>query len=319
MANEVTKFIRNDSIQKRIEDLLDKRASQFTTSLITAVNSNTRLANCRPETVLNAALTAASMDLPINQNLGFAALVPYGDECQFQMQYKGYIQLAQRSGKYRTIASTPVYEGQLISNDPLRGITFDWSVPSPTDPDVKPLGYAAFFELLNGFEKTVYMTYEQVDAHGRKFSKAYQYDLKAKKTSSPWSTNFDAMARKTVLKGLISTFGPQSTEMQSAIEYDQAVITDKGAKYVDNDSDLDDTKANDEEKSAILAAHTTPAPANVDPKTGEITDEETTPVTLDPPKAPTKSIKERAAEFVDKGKAANAAKAGATNDNDSRS
>lgn len=250
MANEVTKFIRNDSIQKRIEDLLDKRAGQFTTSLITAVNANERLAHCKPETVLNAALTAASMDLPINQNLGFAALVPYGDECQFQMQYKGFIQLAQRSGKYRTISATEVYEGQLTSNDPLRGITFNWSVA----PVGEPIGYAAFFELLNGFEKTSYMTREQVDAHARKYSKAYQYDLRAKKENSPWSTNFNAMAKKTVLKLLISTFGPQSTEMQSAIEYDQAVITDQGKKYVDND-ELDDVKATDDQKAAIIAAN----------------------------------------------------------------
>lgn len=277
MANEVTRFIRNYSIQKRIEDLLDKRSSQFTTSLITAVNANERLARCKPETVLNAALTAASMDLPINPNLGFAALVPYGNECQFQMQYKGFLQLAQRSGKYRTIAATEVYEGQLLTNDPLRGITFDWSVP----PVGEPIGYAAFFELLNGFEKTSYMTREQIESHARKYSKAYQSDLRAQKEDSPWSTNFDAMAKKTVLKLLISTYGPQSTEMQSAIESDQAVITDQGKKYVDNDADtdaLEHVKATDDQKAAIIAANAEEAEvtdaADEVADIGEVTDEE---------------------------------------------
>lgn len=253
--NQVTKFIRNDTIQNRIESLLDKRAGQFTTSLITAVNSSDKLAQCKPETVLNAALTAASMDLPINQNLGFAALVPYGNECQFQLQYKGYIQLAQRSGKYKTISATEVYEGQLVSNDPLKGIVFDWSKKPKSDDE--PIGYAAFFELLNGFEKTFYMTRDEVEAHAARYSKAYQWDKNPKNTrgaNSPWSTNFDAMAKKTVIKLLISTYGPQSTEMQSAIEYDQAVIDDKGKRYIDNDQ-LEEEKATDNEKQAIIEAN----------------------------------------------------------------
>lgn len=253
MANEVTKFINNPTVMQRIEERLKNKSGQFVTSLLSAVNSNARLANCRPETVLNAAMTAASLDLPINPNLGFAALVPYNDECQFQMQWKGFVQLAQRSKQYRTIAAAPVYEGQLVSNDPLRGITFDWSVKPETD--ATPIGYAAFFELLNGFEKTLYMTREEVDAHGRKFSKAYQYDIRSKKQTSPWTTNFDAMARKTVIKLLISSFGPMSTELESAITNDQAIITDKGAKYIDNESDLDDEKATDEERNAIIEAN----------------------------------------------------------------
>jgi recombination protein RecT len=225
MANEVQKFIRNDTIQKRIEDLLDRRASSFTTSLITAVNSNERLSKCKPETVLNAALTAASLDLPINSTLGFAALVPYGNECQFQIMTRGLIQLAQRSGQYRTISATPVYEGQLISEDPLKGYVWDWTT-KPTANE-KPIGYAAYFELLTGFNKTLYMDIDTVTAHGKRYSKTF--------TKGPWSDNFEAMATKTVLKLLISRFGPMSTDpqMQQAIESDQAVISDEGRKYVD--------------------------------------------------------------------------------------
>lgn len=245
----VQKYIRNGSIQKRINDLLRDRASQFTTSLLSLVNANTQLANCKPETVLNAALTAASLDLPINQNLGFAAIVPYKDEAQFQIMWKGFVQLAQRSGKYKTISATPVYEGQLVGEDPLKGFVWDWSQPAKGEP----IGYAAYFELLNGFEKTLYMTTKQVEEHAKKYSKAYAYDLKAKKKSSPWSTNFDAMAEKTVLKLLISKFGSMSTTMEKALESDQAIITDKEVKYVDND--LTDVGADDDKKAAIIAAH----------------------------------------------------------------
>lgn len=243
-GNEVAKFIRNDTIQKRIEDLLDKRASQFTTSLITIVNSNDRLAKCKPDTVLNAALTAASMDLPLNQNLGFAYIIPYGTEAQFQMGWKGYVQLAQRSGKYRTISSTPVYEGQLISIDPLKGMVWDWSKPSAGTP----VGYAAFFELLNGFEKTLYMDMDTMTEHAKRYSKSY--------TSGPWKDDFDKMAMKTVLKLLINRFGPMSTEMQAAIESDQAVITDNGQRrYVDVD-ELESEKATEDQKQAIIDANT---------------------------------------------------------------
>lgn len=239
----VQRYINNDSIQSRINKLLDKRSGQFTTSLLAAVNANDRLAHCKPETVLNAALTAASLNLPINQNLGFAALVPYGNECQFQLMVKGFIQLAQRSGRYRTISATPVYEGQLVSNDPLRGINFDWSIKSEGDP----VGYVAFFELLNGFEKTLFMTTEDVTAHGKRYSKTF--------SNGPWRDNFEAMALKTVLKLLISRFGPLSTEMETAMESDQAVITDTGRKYVDADPDLEDVHATDEKRAAILKAN----------------------------------------------------------------
>lgn len=233
-SNAVTKFIRNDSIQQRIEQLLDKRASQFTTSLITAVNSNDKLAKCKPETVLNAALTAASMDLPINQNLGFAYLIPYGNDCQFQMGWKGFVQLAQRSGQYKTISAAPVYEGQLTGNDPLKGITFNWSVEATGDP----IGYAAYFELLNGFEKTLYMDMKTITGHGKRYSKSFN--------SGPWKDNFESMALKTVIKLLISKFGPMSTEMETAVNADQAVVKDNGQyDYVDG------TVVDDPEAAAI--------------------------------------------------------------------
>lgn len=292
-TNAVVKFIRNDTIQERIENLLADRAAQFTTSLITAVNSNDRLAKCKPDTVLNAALTAASMNLPINQNLGFAALVPYGNECQFQMMVKGFVQLAQRSGRYRTISAAPVYEGQLTSNDPLRGITFDWTIKP--EPGATPIGFVAFFELLNGFEKTLYMTMDEVKAHGKRYSKTFN--------NGPWKDNFEAMALKTVLKLLISRFGPMSTEMETAIQSDQAVISDKGRKYIDHD-EMAGERASEDEEAAIIDA-------NMPPEGEQVTTP--TPATPKPPAKPKddkpqKSVAERGKEFAEKGKAANAAK-----------
>jgi phage RecT family recombinase len=192
--NPVQSFIKNPSIQKTIEDRLKGRAGQFTTSLLSVINNNALLAECRPDMVLQAAMTAASMDLPLNQNLGFAYMIPYKNkgvyEAQFQMGWKGFVQLAQRSGLYKTIAATPVYEGQLITNDPLRGIAFDWTVPASG----QPIGYAAYFELLNGFEKTLYMTMAEVTAHAKQYSQSYKSGF------GPWKDNFEAMAEKTVLK-----------------------------------------------------------------------------------------------------------------------
>lgn len=240
--NQLSRFIKNDTVQERINSLLDKRASQFTTSLITIANTNSKIAQCDPSTVLNAALTAASMDLPLNPNLGFAYIVPYGNEAQFQMGWKGYVQLAQRTGRYKTISSTPVYAGQLVSNDPLRGVTFDWTVA----PSGSPVAYAAYFELINGFEKTFVMTAEEMKSHASRYSKSFN--------NGPWKTDYDKMAMKTVLKLLLNRFGPMSTELERAIVDDQAVISDSGRKYIDHD-DLDDVKASDEQKSAILAAH----------------------------------------------------------------
>lgn len=251
--NQLAKFIRNDTVQQRINSLLDKRASQFTTSLITIANTNNKIAQCEPSTVLNAALTAASMDLPLNPNLGFAYIVPYGNEAQFQMGWKGYVQLAQRSGRYKTISTTPVYEGQLVSNDPLRGIVFDWTKPS----DGAPVGYVAYFELLNGFEKTLYMSAEEMKKHATRYSKSFN--------NGPWKTDYDKMAMKTVLKLLINRFGPMSTEIEQAIVNDQAVITDDGRKYVDHD-ELDGEKADEETMDDIVAANTEQPAIDVAPE-----------------------------------------------------
>lgn len=238
----VAQYVRADSVTKRINDLLGKRAPQFVTSLVTAVNENIKLAECDPQSILNSALTAASMDLPINQNLGFAYLIPYktkdkGMVCQFQMGYKGFIQLAQRSGYYKTINVTEVKDGEIKVQDRLTGeITFDWITDDAKRSELKTVGYVAYFRLLNGFEKSMFMSTDEALAHGKKYSKSF-----AKWNSGLWVDDFDAMARKTVLKLLLSKYGPLNTQLQEAIQKDQTV----NDAYVDNPNSTE-SKADDE-------------------------------------------------------------------------
>jgi recombination protein RecT len=267
VASPVVGVIRADKMQKMFEERLGKRAGQFTTSLISLVNSNEKLQQCEPMTVIQAALTAAAMDLPINQNLGFAYVIPYNNnkkftdesgkpywekvwEAQFQMGYKGFIQLAQRSGTFKTINVTDVREGELKYRDRMTGVTeFTW-IEDDTERNAKPIvGYLAYFELLSGFSKSLFMTKAQVEAHASRFSQAY-----SKGYESPWKSDFDAMAQKTVLKQLLNKFAPLSTEMQEAVLVDQSVDDGKQRRFIDND-ELANVNATADKKSAILAAN----------------------------------------------------------------
>lgn len=262
-GDSVAAFIRNPTIMQRTEAMLKEGAGEFTAGLLSAVNSNPTLAKCSPVTVYNAALTAAALKLPINSNLGFAYIVPYQNskksvdengrdkwekvwEAQFQMGYRGFIQLAQRSGQYKRIVAVPVYEGQLVEEDPLMGNTYDWKAKKP---DAKVIGYLSRFELINGFVNDLYMTAEEVEAHGAKFSQSYNADKKYKSSKSLWSTDFETMALKTVLKRNLSKFGPMSVDMQKATIHDQAVIREEGKpEYVDGEI------VTPEEKEAVARA-----------------------------------------------------------------
>jgi len=122
-----SQLLESPAIKQRIEEVLGERKTQFITSALSLFNSNNQLQNCEPASIFNACLTATSLGLPINNNLGFAYIIPYGKEAQFQIGYKGFIQLAIRSGNYKYINATPVYKGQLIKNDPLSGFVFDFS------------------------------------------------------------------------------------------------------------------------------------------------------------------------------------------------
>lgn len=228
VTERINDLMTSEKVTEKFKNILGKRTQGFITSVMQVVTSNELLKKAEPASVYSAAATAAVLDLPINNNLGFAYIVPYKDKdgnsiAQFQMGYKGFIQLAQRSGLFKTISVTEVYEGQLIEENPLTGFVFDF-----TKAKSKTIvGYAAYFELLNGFSKTLYMTKETADAHGKKYSQVYR------KGFGLWKTDFDTMAMKTVLKQLLSKYAPLSIEMQRAVISDQAVIKDVDTMEVD--------------------------------------------------------------------------------------
>jgi recombination protein RecT len=271
--NPVVNFIKDDGIQKLITDRLGKRAGQFTTSLLSLVNANEKISECKPITILQAALTAASMDLPINQNLGFAYIVPYKNkgimEAQFQMGWKGFVQLAQRSGKFETINTTDVREGEVKERNRMTGeLDFVWIDDDAERNKKEIVGYLAYFKLLNGFNKSLYMTKAEIESHAGRYSQSYKGGF-----GGPWKTDFDLMAQKTALKLLLSKFAPLSTEMSEAITVDQSVDDGKTRRYVDNDDMIAVEQAADDKEDAILSAHGVTPPANVDITTGEITDD----------------------------------------------
>lgn len=239
--NNAKSFFEKDEVKKKFQELLGKRATSFITSVLQIVASNELLKKADPTSIYQAAAVAATLDLPLNNNLGFAYIVPYNQSfkdtsgqwqkkqvAQFQMGYKGFIQLAQRSGQCQTISASPIYEGQLIEENPLTGFVFDFKQKKTSTV----IGYASYIKLINGFEKIFYMSKEQMDAHGKKFSATY------KDGKGLWKDDFEGMANKTVLKLLLSKYAPLSVEMQRALVADQSIIKDSETlevEYVDNE------------------------------------------------------------------------------------
>lgn len=216
-------LLANVSYKKRFNEILGKKAVGFMSSIINLTNSDTNLTKCDANSVIASAVVAATLDLPIDKNLGFAWIIPYGNKAQFQMGYKGFIQLAMRTGQYKTINATEVYDGEIEHVNRLTG-DIEFSDIEPISDKI--VGYIAYFKLLNGFEKAMYMTNEKMEAHAKKYSKTYSSSKDYVVKSSKWTTDFNAMAIKTVLKLLLSKFGILSIEMQRAVETDQAVIKD---------------------------------------------------------------------------------------------
>lgn len=255
-------YVSDAKIRQKFEEVLGKKTQGFLASVMQVANQP-QLKNAVPATVINAAMMAATLDLLINNNLGFAYIVPYkrkfrdatgrwteSNEAQFQMGYKGFIQLAQRSGQFSRIAATPVYQGQLVSANPLLGYEFDWTIPNQGEA----IGYVAFFKLINGFTAELYMSKEEVMKHANKYSQT------AKKGFGVWKDQFEAMALKTVLKLLLSKQAPLSIEMQTAQLADQAIVRDVETNdfdYIDHSesvADLEPPKLtlNDDEFDAAL-------------------------------------------------------------------
>lgn len=246
MSNELTtietvqKYFTQENVKEKFAEVLSDKSPQFMTSVINAIRGNTSLQKCEPQSIISSALVAATYDLPIDSNLGFAAIVPYKDKAQFQMMYKGFVQLAIRSGAYENMNVAEVYEDELVEYNPITGVlelvtSFTNCKFRKNGETNKIVGYYAWFKLMTGFRKEFFMTVDECNNHAKKYSASYKQDLNKGWKSSKWTTDFDAMAKKTVLKLLLSKWGILSIEMQRAIADDQRVYDDNGnGNYSDN-------------------------------------------------------------------------------------
>lgn len=235
----ISQLAHSEKFANHIQKLLGNRAQQFVTSVLTLANSYVDLQQCDPNKVFNECLKAATLDLPLDQNLGFAYVLPYKNWStnvvtpQFQMGYKGFVQLAMRSGEYETIGVREVYEKEFQGYDEFTGEEVIKFLPM-AERGEKVIGYAAFFITLKGFKKRLYMSNEDLDKHGAKYSKSYN------SKNGIWKTEPDAMKKKTVLKLLLSRWGILSTQLAHAIEIDQT----SDDTYIDRKPviDIDDAK-----------------------------------------------------------------------------
>ena len=225
-AKTLKGMLEMPAYKNKFNEMLGKKAAGFMSSIIAVANNNKLLAKAEPSTVIGAAAQAAMLDLPINQSLGFAYIVPYKGAAQFQLGYKGYIQLAQRSGQYVDIGAKTVYEGELeYENRLLDKFKFGERTGD------KVIGYLAYFRLTNGFEKMLFMELDEMIAHAKKYSKSYSGG------TEKWGlAEFDVMAEKTVLKRLLSKYGPLSIE---SIQMSQALSNDGGVISMNKDGDFD--------------------------------------------------------------------------------
>ncbi|WP_259301714.1 recombinase RecT [Streptococcus anginosus] len=286
MTNNLTKVSHKDffnapAVKAKFQEVLKGKENEFVASLLSVVTNNNLLMKESNESIMTAAMKAAVLNLPIEPSLGQAYIVPYGREAQFQLGYKGLIQLAQRSGKYKSINSGVVYKAQFISYNPL----FEELEIDFTQPQDEVIGYFAAFKLLNGFEKVTYWTKEQAYAHGKRFSKSFN--------NGPWKSDFDAMAQKTLLKQIISKYGPLSIEMEQAIVADNETENEKAAPIdvtPQETESLDDVLGNptvsesesvenpqetaEEPKNKVAVSKTETTTPKVNEETGEILDGE---------------------------------------------
>lgn len=262
VAVQVKQMISQDNVKKKFAEVLGQKAPQFLASITTVVQGSAQLKKCDANSIMSAAFRAATYDLPIDSNLGFSAIVPYNESvfnpqtkqwekhprAQFQMMYKGFIQLAIRSGYYEKMNYAVVYEDELVSYNPITAeiefvTDFSQCTQRNNGETDKIAGYYAWFRLKTGFRQELYMSTSEVDNHAKKYSQSYRYDIEKKKTSSKWTTDFEAMALKTVIKLLLSKWGILSVDMQRAIQDDQKVYDEEGnGSYGDNKPDIDEAQ-----------------------------------------------------------------------------
>lgn len=215
-GNTIKGLLDSPGIKKRFEEVLSKKAPQYMSSIINLINGSTDLKDCDQMSVVASCMVAATLDLPVDKNLGYAWIIPYKvkgekSKAQFQLGYKGYVQLALRTGQYKAINVVEIHEGELLGWNPL---TEELKVDFEAKKSEAIIGYAGYFELLNGFKKSTYWTKEQITKHKNKYSKS----------DFGWSKDWDAMAKKTVLRNILSKWGILSIDMQTAYTADQATI-----------------------------------------------------------------------------------------------
>lgn len=232
--------ITNPKTQEYLQQVLGEKKNSFVNNLTALVANDKKLQACKPMSVMYAAIKATTLDLPLDPNLGFAYVIPYknnkeGDtDAQFQIGYKGFIQLAMRSGQYRTINVRDVREGEIIGEDFVSG-DLKFKKLNGNREKATIIGYVSFFRLVNGFEKMMFWTVDEIKQHAKTYSKTFGSSIKTVREASKWITDFDAMAKKTALKLLLSKYGVLSVEMKNAITSDQLVVNEQGKDiYEDN-------------------------------------------------------------------------------------
>lgn len=223
---ELKGMLSKDKVQQIFLDMLGKRAGAFVNSVTNITRNSYALQKCDPQTIISSAIDAASLNLAVDPGLGFAAIVPYGTKAQFQIMYKGITQLAIRSGQYKTINCSEIYKDELLSYNPINGVV-KFKDPSTyklrfkkDDKDV--IGHYAEFVLMSGFQKSDYMSHAEAMAHGEKYSKAFQRDIRKKEKTCPWSLMPIPMCNKTVYLRLMKKYGILSIEMQNAFDKDES-------------------------------------------------------------------------------------------------
>lgn len=232
----ITAFLNMEKVKANVNQVVGKNSDRFMASIISAVNATPALQECTNQSILSAALLGESLKLSPSPQLGQYYMVPFNDKnkgkvAQFQLGYKGYIQLALRSGQYKKLNVLAIKEGELIRFDPLNEeIEVRLIEDEEERENAKTVGYYAMFEYTNGFKKAMYWTRAKMEKHALKYSKGYA----AKKGYTFWEKDFDGMAYKTMLRQLISKWGIMSIDMQQAIDSDNAVINEDGTKdYVE--------------------------------------------------------------------------------------
>lgn len=242
----ITAYLTQEAVKTQINNVVGgKDGQRFISAIVSAVNTNPALQECTNQSILSGALLGESLKLSPSPQLGQYYLVPYNDRdrgkvAQFQLGYKGYIQLAIRSGQYKKLNVLAIKEGELVKYDPLNEeIVVNLIEDEEARENSPTVGYYASFEYTNGFRKSLYWSKKRMESHALKYSKGYA----AKKGYTFWEKDFDAMAYKTMLRQLISKWGIMSIDMQRAIEGDMSVITENGAPvYVDNDPETLEAK-----------------------------------------------------------------------------